>query len=334
MRVSAKAAALIAEHGIDRQAFAGRGLITMREVLEFLGKPGATLEPAPPPTAPKPDQSAVAAVGVTYRIEPLSRAKRTEIKYLNSARHAALSSQVSVVVPTAGLRGVAENYPALRGNFTGLFVFETARLLRKYPLFNAFYANDEARIYDEVNIGYAVDAGLGLKVLVVRNADQKTLPAILTEIRDQVVRYLNDELSQADLAGGTFTITDLSGEGVCDFVPLINRGQSAILGVGAENAGPGNSVASFKLILAFDHQLSEGRRAAQFLGDIKTRLIGYEAALRPASNDAAANPAAQLHCAECLMTIQEIESMGGHMLQRVSANGSTGLICTTCAGGF
>jgi pyruvate/2-oxoglutarate dehydrogenase complex dihydrolipoamide acyltransferase (E2) component len=335
LRISSKAAALMVENGVDQKSFGGRGLITTRHVLEFLGKVAPEAEAKSEIGLGKRERlsvvGSVAATGVGYKGQALSRAKRTEIKYLGSAQSATLSSQVSVMVPTRGLRGAAAAFPSLQGNFTAVFVFEAARLLRKYPLFNAFYAENEARIYDEVNVGYAVDAGHGLKVLVVRNADTKNLPTILGEMRDQVVRYLNEE--QAVLAGGTFTITDLSGEGVCDFVPLLNRGQSAILGVGGEMVNQAGSTEMFKVILAFDHQVTEGKQAAQFLGDLKSRLAGYEAALGPADKTNAGT-GQDLHCSECLMTIAEIERMNGQMLQRVKADGSIGLICTKCVGGF
>lgn len=81
------------------------------------------------------------------------------------------------------------------------------------------------------------------------------------------------------LAGGTFTITDLSGEGVSSFRPLINQGQSAILGVCSEVFAPGGKVGRFDLTLAFDHQLTEGRTAARFLNDLRERLGHHEASL-------------------------------------------------------
>ena len=76
--------------------------------------------------------------------------------------------------------------------------------------------------------------GAGLKVPVLREADAKSITEIASEMRDLVVTYLDDALAVGSLAGGTFTVTDLSGEGVTAFHPLINQGQSAILGICAE----------------------------------------------------------------------------------------------------
>ena len=80
-----------------------------------------------------------------------------------------------------------------------------------------------------------------------------------------LLAYTSGEITLEAASGGTFTVTDLSGEGVFSFQPLINQRQSAILGVGAEFLAPGGSEGFYQLILTFDHRLTEGRAAAQFL---------------------------------------------------------------------
>ena len=78
---------------------------------------------------------------------------------------------------------------------------------------------------------------------------------------------MRDELTIDDVTGGTFTITDLSGEGVVHFVPVLNERQSAILGLCAAR-----SDGSRDLVLTFDHRLSDGMRAARFLAALRARL--------------------------------------------------------------
>ena len=136
----------------------------------------------------------------------------------------------------------------------------------------------------------------------------------------------NDELPLASLAGGTFTITDLSTEGVVSFHPLINQGQAAILGVGAEYAAgePGSRFSN--LILAFDHQLAEGRTAARMLCELRDRIATYEgAATGGASHD--------WGCARCGRSRTELADARIPLLQEVAATGARPLICRTCLGG-
>ena len=140
-----------------------------------------------------------------------------------------------------------------------LVIFETARLLRKYPEFNAIHDRGADGQYADVNIGWAIDAGTaggGLMVPVIAKADEKTPQEIVEIMQRQIDGYVGSALGTADFLGGTFTISDLSGDGISHFQPLISQGQAAILGVGGELDGAGNE--TLYLTLAFDHQLAEG----------------------------------------------------------------------------
>ncbi|MCX5795875.1 MAG: 2-oxo acid dehydrogenase subunit E2 [Elusimicrobia bacterium] len=265
-RLSRKAAELVKQHGIALERFAGKGLIREADVLALLGQP-----------VHGPDMAAgVAAKAVTFKREALPKAKVAEARYLLSGSNA-LASSVSVACPTRGLRAAAARHPEWGASPAAAIVSEAARLLRKHPVFNAFYEDGAVNYYDEVNVGFAVDAGEGLKVPVIRDADKKDLGAIAREIQDILLAYTNGEITLEAASGGTFTVTDLSGEGVLSFQPLINHRQSAILGVGAEFRAPGSSEGFYQLILAFDHRLTEGRAAAQFLKDLRDKLSAYEA---------------------------------------------------------
>jgi pyruvate/2-oxoglutarate dehydrogenase complex dihydrolipoamide acyltransferase (E2) component len=214
-----------------------------------------------------------------------------------------------------------------------LIVFEVARLLRQYPLFNGYYHEQQACCYKRVNVGFAVDAGRGLKVLVVHDADTKTASAIADEMHELVAQYLGDQLPLKALSEGTFTISDLSGEGVTTFAPLINQGQSAILGMGAERAFA-HGEGEFNLVLAFDHRLSEGRTAARFLNALRERLAAHEAALgglsRSARAPGGANPE-DLSCNRCLRAATELRRLNGFLVPSALPEG---YLCNFCLGGF
>ncbi len=280
-----------------------------------------TPRPNPPPQGGRgPDATGPAIVvpasGVGFRTETLPRAKKIEAKYIRSAYDSTLASVVAVACPTRGFRAKAGDLaPAL-------ILFETARLLRKYPTLNAFHRDGTINTYDDVNLGYAIDAGRGLKVAVIRDADRKSVDAIAGELREAIVAYLGDELPVESLSGGTFTVTDLAGEGVASFLPLINQGQSAILGVGGEVAG------HYQLVLTFDHQLSEGRLAARFLNDLKARLAHHEGVLAPSSS-----PSEMPACARCARTAGELEELGIFLVPTARPGGESRLLCTRCLRG-
>jgi pyruvate/2-oxoglutarate dehydrogenase complex dihydrolipoamide acyltransferase (E2) component len=322
-RLSKRAQELVTQLGLDPASFAGRGLVRSRDLM---ARPAPTAE-APPRIQSSPRPSP--ASGVATRSEALSRAKRTEARYLRSGLETTLSSSVTVTCPTLGFRNAAGD------RATAVILHEASRLLRKYPAFNAYHDDGKVCYYEDVNIGLAVDAGRGLKVPVIRGADAKGIGAIAEEVRELVVAYLGDELLVEALAGGTFTVTDLSGEGVSSFRPLINQGQSAILGVCAEVFPHGGRVGRFDLTLAFDHQLAEGRTAARFLNDLRERLGHFEASLAGEIGVVKADaPAVAPDCSRCGRVPGELEAYGQYLVQTVRADGSPRLLCTRCLRGY
>jgi pyruvate/2-oxoglutarate dehydrogenase complex dihydrolipoamide acyltransferase (E2) component len=355
-RFSRKASELIQQLGLDSAQFAGRGLVRVRDIMQAVDGAAARAEQppasaaeveveaahaqpdraqrAPSPSGGSDDPAVVAAVGVAFRSERLSRAKRTEARYLRSASGSTITSAVTVACRTRGFRAAARQQAAIGENATAVILFEVARLLRKYPTFNAFHTGGSVHYYDDVNIGLAVDAGRGLKVLVIRHADRKTITEIAGEMRELLVGYLDDQLPVEALAGGTFTVTDLAGEGVFAFHPLINQGQSAILGVGGEVFAPGVREGLFNLILSFDHQLSEGRAAARFLNELRRRLECYEASLPVPDGLATSTEAGEACCTRCRMTVGELEPHGHFLVQTVRSDGTGRLLCTRCLRGY
>jgi pyruvate/2-oxoglutarate dehydrogenase complex dihydrolipoamide acyltransferase (E2) component len=213
---------------------------------------------------------------VPIRQESLPQRKLTEIRYLSGGQNRALTSSVSVLCQTKGLRDSARLRPDWGYSLTPVIIFEVAQLLRKYPVFNASYKDRAAHYYETVNIGFAIDAEKGLSIPVIPKADHKTVEEIAGLTLDALRRYIEGNLNTKDIAQGTFTITDLSAEGVLGIRPLINYCQCAILALGGEFSLPGARAGIYELSLTFDHRLTEGRAAAIFLRELKERLETYE----------------------------------------------------------
>ena len=313
-RFSGQASTLLKQHGLTEDQFAGKGLVTAEDVLKFVNG-------HKPPAAPRASVSS----NLPTRVEELPRRKRIEATYLMAGQNAA-SSLISVICPTRGLKAAAQTHPELSGGPLPLILHETARLLRKYPIFNAFYDDGKVHYYDSVNVGIAMDAERGLKVPVLANADHKNIAEIRMEIENFVLSYLDDTLPVQALADGTFTVTDLSGEDVYSFMPLINQGQAAILGVGTEYFPPGHTNGVFNLMLAFDHRLTEGRTAAAFLKDLRDRLGSYERALL--------GPDAEPSCTRCLRNGSELAALDVPLLLGIQQAGETAPICGNCILGW
>ena len=204
--------------------------------------------------------------------EPLEQttSKIMEVVRLSEVYRSAVPSQVTVPLSV----GRVQNRLRALGVETGpvslleLVIHETAVVLADYHDLNGYYSAGRAWTYREVAIGFAVNAGKGLRVPVVRNAGGRTQLEVCRAGRDLTLRYFRGELSVEDVSGGTFTVTDLSSHGVTHMVPVLNDRQAAILGICAADLGG----AQQNLVLTFDHRMADGMRGAEFLRDLRDRL--------------------------------------------------------------
>ena len=151
-----------------------------------------------------------------------------------------------------------------------------AEVLKRHPEHNTVLSDGNILHFDEVNIGVAVALREGLIVPVVRNAASKSVADIATETTDLADKARDGELLPDDLVGGTFTISVLGS--VDGFTPILNAGQSAILGVGRSLDKPvvrkGEVVVREMMILSLtvDHQIIDGAVATGFLRRLQQTL--------------------------------------------------------------
>jgi pyruvate dehydrogenase E2 component (dihydrolipoamide acetyltransferase) len=159
--------------------------------------------------------------------------------------------------------------------------------LREFPYMNARVNGNQIEWLKSIHMGMAVDTDRGLVVPVIRNVNGKSLHQFGTEFRTLVDKAHAGTLLPDEMNGGTFTITNLGGNDVLAFTPVINLPQAAILGVGkitpALAMKNGQVVEYQKLILSlvFDHRIVDGAPAARFLQWIKDRiefpeLLGFD----------------------------------------------------------
>jgi len=162
--------------------------------------------------------------------------------------------------------------------YTDLLIKAVARALKDHPMCNAALIGDEIRLYAERNVGVAVAGDGALVVPVIRNADEKALNVISAELKALAERARAGKSTSEDLAGGTFTITNLGIFGVDSFDPILVPPQACILGVCRIAEKPivvDKQVAirsMMNLCLSFDHRVIDGVPAARFLQRLKELL--------------------------------------------------------------
>ena len=145
--------------------------------------------------------------------------------------------------------------------------------IKKYPVFNSHYLNNEIKTFDDINIGYAFAAKQGLVVPVIKNTEKKSIIEIAKSIREYS-KIEKTGFKPEHFSDGTFSITNLSSTVVDYFDPLINPPQVGILGIGRTLNEPSIDQGELKdrkvahISLTFDHRVVDGFPAAKFLEEI------------------------------------------------------------------
>lgn len=172
---------------------------------------------------------------------------------------------------------IKEKYGASIG-FMSFFTKAVCEALHNFPAVNAFIEGEEIVYHDYCDIGIAVSAPKGLVVPVVRNAEMMSLVEIEAEIKRLATRARENQLSLAEMTGGTFTITNGGVFGSLMSTPILNPPQSAILGmhnvVDRPIAVNGQVVIRpmMYLALSYDHRIIDGRESVSFLVNVKNML--------------------------------------------------------------
>ncbi|MFP5252967.1 MAG: dihydrolipoamide acetyltransferase family protein, partial [Actinomycetes bacterium] len=152
--------------------------------------------------------------------------------------------------------------------------------MRRTPEINATWddAAQEVVFKRYVNLGIAAATPRGLVVPNVKDADALSLPELGKAINDLTRTAREGRTQPAEMAGGTFTITNVGVFGVDSGTPIINPGESAILCFGAVRKQPWVHKGRIKvrdvttLALSFDHRLVDGEKGSRFLADVAAVL--------------------------------------------------------------
>jgi pyruvate dehydrogenase E2 component (dihydrolipoamide acetyltransferase) len=152
--------------------------------------------------------------------------------------------------------------------------------LKKFPLLNASLDEEKGKIILKhfYNIGIGVATPDGLTVVVVKHADQRSIPEIAQEITRLSEAARENRAALEDLKGSTITITSLGMAGGIFATPIINYPEVAIIGI--HKIEPKPVVRDSQIVirqmmnlsLSFDHRVVDGAVGAEFCGFIKKYL--------------------------------------------------------------
>jgi pyruvate dehydrogenase E2 component (dihydrolipoamide acetyltransferase) len=269
IKASPLARRIARERGIDLASLQGTGP-EGRIVAEDVERAEAAPVPAAAPAA-------VAEAEVV----PLTSLRRTIARRMTEAWQAPafqISMSADMTRALAIRARLVERGDTPKPTVSDLLTKVAAAALMRHREVNALFEGDAVRLLPTADIGIAVATERGLVVPVIRGCERLTIPEIAAARADLVERARSGKLQQADLEGGSFTISNLGMYGVEQFVAVLNPPQAAILAVGAATETPvarDDAVEIRPLMtmtLTCDHRSVDGATAADFLRTVKTFL--------------------------------------------------------------
>jgi pyruvate dehydrogenase E2 component (dihydrolipoamide acetyltransferase) len=147
--------------------------------------------------------------------------------------------------------------------------------LKKIPGANAMWTDEAILRFNNIDISVAVATEGGLITPIIRNADQKAVVQISSEMKDLAARARAGKLKPEEFQGGGFSISNLGMYGVKHFAAIINPPQGCILAVGAGEErvvvkkGQMQVANVMDVTLSVDHRVVDGALGAEFLQAFK-----------------------------------------------------------------
>lgn len=160
-----------------------------------------------------------------------------------------------------------------------MMIHAVSKVLPAFPELNAHLLDDTLRVFDDVNVGCAVDTDRGLLVPAVVAADKMSLLEVSQNLKTVVAAAKQGNINPDLLNCGTFTVSNLGSFGIESFTPVINPPQTGILGVDGityRMKKNGETYPAMGLSLTFDHRAIDGAPAARFLKALVNYLENFD----------------------------------------------------------
>ena len=307
---------IAAEHGIDLTNIVGSGhagRVTKQDIVAFMESSGATGADPPTISAARardgvPIQSEPSSLWDSFykevqhpeypvrpadQVEGMDKMRRLTAEHMVIAKriaphvHSFIEIDFSVIDRIRTLSRSRWEAQNARVSYTSFVAWAVSRVLRDFPMVNSVVSGNNVIYRGNVNLGMAVDLDPGLIVPVVHDADHLGLVGIGNKIVDLAGRARARKLMPDEIQGATFTITNPGVLGTVVGLPVIPKGTSAILGIGAiekrvavvtDQQTEMDVVAIRKrslFSLGYDHRIVDGADAARFLSALKEMLESF-----------------------------------------------------------
>jgi len=284
---------IAADKGLDLANITGsgpKGRIVKADVESATAQPTAQAAPAETAKAPAPKSASAEQVKAMYEGREFAEVPLDGMRKIIAAR----LSEAKQTIPHFYLRREihldalmkfrAELNKGLEAKGVKLSVNDfiikaCANALQEVPDCNAVWAGDRILKLKPSDVAVAVAIEGGLFTPVLRDAENRTLSSLSTEMKDLAARAKSRKLAPHEYQGGSFAISNLGMMGITNFDAVINPPHASILAIGAGqklpvvNAEGELDIATvMSVTLSVDHRVIDGALGAQFLAAVKNNL--------------------------------------------------------------
>lgn len=287
--------------GIELELLTGtgeRGLITRQDVVTFGGDP---IQGAPSPvegaasSAPSHGQAHGQAHGEGQREvrTPIKGVRKLMAQAMvASAFTAPHVTEFLTVDVTAGMDFLAKlrtfkEFDGVKVTPLTLAAKAVTLAISRQPALNSRWNQERGEIvtYNYLNLGIAAATPRGLLVPNIKDVQGLGLRGLAVALGDLAKKARDGKTPPQDLAGGTFSITNIGVFGIDAGTPILNPGEAGILALGAVRRVPWEYEGSIALrqvmtlSLSFDHRLVDGAQGSRFLADVGAMMADPAMAL-------------------------------------------------------
>ena len=272
---------LARESGVDIASLSGsgpNGRIVRRDVESAVASRPAAAAAAAPAAMPSP-------VAAEFTDIPHTRLRRAIASRLTESKATAPHFYVRGSAEVSALLAMREDINGgseIRVSVNDFLIKAIARAHVAVPGMNVIWLPDAVRQFHSVDVAVAIATPGGLVTPVVRGADRLSVTEISRIVKDFADRGRAGRLQQAELEGGTVSISNLGMFGTEDFAAIINPPQASILAVGASRQEPvvrdGQLAIGtvMRFTLSVDHRPVDGVLAAEWVREF-TELLEHPA---------------------------------------------------------
>ena len=275
------------------------GRVTKKDILSFVergGEAGSAVTPTPTLAAAPASKASPAAKSVDgdYDIVEMDRMRKMIADHMVSSVQTSphvtsfVEADVTNLVQwrNANKKAFQEKFGE-KLTFTPLIAEAIVKAIRDFPGVNASVDGDRILIHKNIHLGMAAALPSGnLIVPVIKHADQYNLQGLARQVNDLAARARAGKLTPDDIAGGTYTMSNVGTFGNVMGTPIINQPQVGILALGAIRKRPavleteqGDVIAVRSMMFlshSYDHRVVDGMLGGSFVRRVADYLEGFD----------------------------------------------------------